>query len=555
MATYKSKHTGKRVDEAVDKIPENLPSEDSLIVVKADGGSSDYLSYSQVAGDKLDKQTAQTETDQIYGKLADGSQTMFNTTMGAEPTTIPRRDTAGRIRVADGVSGTDAVNFQQLDAIAKDIASLNIENGAGASSIRQPADPKYNGVVKAATKNPYAKVLYPALTDEEPIGAIGDYAASFGGNSSVQAKRGIGGGTSSVTKGAYSQSLGDNTVTTPNASDSTAIGYQTTTDAPAAFTHGSYAVVMSKKYVEGMFDPNVEPGQGGSGQPTEPGTTPADTLEMDTRRGEAASAGGFNCYSSGFAAETDGVSNVADGHISKSSGRSNRSWSYLSKTDGKNSVVKPDDTDTDATGEGSWANGDSINIVGAKYAYAGGTNNAVYKGADNSFSYGEGLQTKNKNQTVVGQYNDSTDPDEIFGIGVGASADNRKTSFKATKDGKIYYNDFEVSNQQTTSNAIDDLNNILSPKVDSNTTEITNLWSTVRETNSNLNRLNETKYDKTGGTINGDVTITGKAKVDTAPTDSNDVVRKLELDALKAELQAYTDNATARYVSTSILGG
>lgn len=483
--------------------------------------------------------------DKENQRLADGDAALST---DALEHTVAVRKTDGRLSFHDGEEDSDGVTVKQFKA-------LNIQSGAGTSSIRQNADPKYNGVVKAATKNPYAKVLYPALTDEEPIGAIGDYAASFGGNSSVQAKRGIGGGTSSVTKGAYSQSLGDNTVTTPNASDSTAIGYQTTTDAPAAFTHGSYAVVMSKKYVEGMFDPNVEPGQGGSGQPTEPGTTPADTLEMDTRRGEAASAGGFNSYSSGFAAETDGVSNVADGHISKSSGRSNRSWSYLSKTDGKNSVVKPDDTDTDATGEGSWANGDSINIVGAKYAYAGGINNAVYKGADNSFSYGEGLQTKNKNQTVVGQYNDSTNPDEIFGIGVGASADNRKTSFKATKDGKVYYNDFEVSNQQTTSNAINDLNNILSPKVDSNTTEITNLWSTVRETNSNLNRLNETKYDKTGGTINGDVTITGKAKVDTAPTASNDVVRKLELDALKAELQAYTDNATARYVSTSILGG
>jgi len=113
MATYKSKHTGKRVDEAVDKIPENLPSENSLIIVKADGGSSDYLPYSQVVEDKLDKQTAKTETDQIYGKLADGSQTMFNATMGAEPTTIPRRDTAGRVQVTDGASGTDAVNFQQ----------------------------------------------------------------------------------------------------------------------------------------------------------------------------------------------------------------------------------------------------------------------------------------------------------------------------------------------------------------------------------------------------------------------------------------------------------
>ena len=66
---------------------------------------------------KLDKQTTQTESDQVYGKLADGSQTMFDVTMGATATTIPRRDTAGRVQVADGVSGNDAVNFNQLSAV------------------------------------------------------------------------------------------------------------------------------------------------------------------------------------------------------------------------------------------------------------------------------------------------------------------------------------------------------------------------------------------------------------------------------------------------------
>lgn len=117
MSTYKSTHTGERVDNAVTKIPEGLPTEDSLIVVKANGSVSEYVPRSQVSSDKLDKQTAQTTSDQIYGKLADGSQTMFDVTMGATATTIPRRDTAGRIQVADGVSGNDAVNFNQLSAV------------------------------------------------------------------------------------------------------------------------------------------------------------------------------------------------------------------------------------------------------------------------------------------------------------------------------------------------------------------------------------------------------------------------------------------------------
>ena len=79
---------------------------------------SEWLEASSAGSDsKLDKQTAQTESDQVYGKLADGSQTMFDMTMGATAATIPRRDTAGRIQVADGVSGNDAVNFNQLSAV------------------------------------------------------------------------------------------------------------------------------------------------------------------------------------------------------------------------------------------------------------------------------------------------------------------------------------------------------------------------------------------------------------------------------------------------------
>lgn len=143
MATYKSKHTGERVDNAVTKIPESLPTEDSFIIVKADGSASEYIPRSQVSSDKLDKQTAQTTSDQIYGKLADGSQTMFDLTMGAEPTTIPRRDTAGRIQVADGVSGNDAVNFKQLSIVESSILGLNIENSDGKDSIQS----KYTGEI------------------------------------------------------------------------------------------------------------------------------------------------------------------------------------------------------------------------------------------------------------------------------------------------------------------------------------------------------------------------------------------------------------------------
>lgn len=55
MSTYKSIHTGERVDNAVTKIPESLPTEDSLIIVKSDGSASEYISQLQISSDKLDK--------------------------------------------------------------------------------------------------------------------------------------------------------------------------------------------------------------------------------------------------------------------------------------------------------------------------------------------------------------------------------------------------------------------------------------------------------------------------------------------------------------------
>ena len=154
MSTYKSTHTGERVDNAVTKIPEGLPTEDSLIVVKANGSASEYVPRSQVSSDKLDKQTAQTTSDQIYGKLADGSQTMFDVTMGATATTIPRRDTAGRIQVADGVSGNDAVNFKQLSAVESSVInSLDKEHIAYVNKENTFTEPQTFSYVDSSDPN------------------------------------------------------------------------------------------------------------------------------------------------------------------------------------------------------------------------------------------------------------------------------------------------------------------------------------------------------------------------------------------------------------------
>jgi len=428
------------------------------------------------------------------------------------------------IKAGEGAS-IDVSEDGSFIIIKLDESEKSIQSGSGVNAIQMKADPSKNGHLAFPDDTIYAKILDPTLSlDNEPIGALGDYSAMFGGNGQAKGKRTFAAGTTTLAKGNYSAVFGDNTVTLQHGTDGMAQGYQTVIDAPASHSEGAYTVVMNQKYVEGMFDPNGQPGQ--PGQPTEPGTTPTDTLQMDARRGEAGHATGFNSYVSGFAAYTDGVSNVADGHISKASGRSNRAWSYLSKVDGYQSVVKPDDIDTNATAEGSWANGYDIQLVGAKYAYAGGMSGRVSKDADYSFSYGLGLAAQGKAQAIFGQYN-SGDDVSVFIIGNGASDTQRNTAFRVLKNGQVL-----VSSAPTNPQGVIRLAeyNTLNDKIAANITEIANLWSTIRETNSNLVKVDNNSYKKTGGAITGDVQVTGTLQVQTAPTNPDGVVRKLELD-------------------------
>lgn len=419
--------------------------------------------------------------------------------------------------------------------------NVGLERGTGINAVQMRADESKSGHLTFPDDTIYAKKLDPTLSlDSEPIGALGDYSATFGGNGQSKGKRTFTAGTTVLAKANYSAAFGDNSVTLIHGTDGMAQGYQTVIDAPASHSEGAYTVVMNQKYVEGMFDPDAEPGQ--PGQPVEPGTTPTDTLQMDNRRGEAGHADGFNSYVSGFAAHTDGVSNVADGHISKASGRSNRAWSYLSKVDGYQSVVKPDDADADATGEGSWANGYDIQLVGAKYAYAGGAHGRGLKGADYSFSYGLGLTALGKAQAVFGQYNNGDD-DSVFIVGNGISDTQRSTAFQVLKNGQVIVNSAPVNGQGVV-RLVE--YNVLDSKIISNSTEITNLWNTIRETNNNLVRVDNNSYKKTGGAITGNVQVTGSLQVQIAPTNPNDVVRLQDISGISGGIAVIlSDPSTA----------
>lgn len=95
--TYRSKHSGKEIDAAIDKIPANLPEKDSLIVVNQSGESSEYAAVSTAA----------------------------------EPSVVVKRDSDGKIKVISAENNDEAVNLGQLNTVSatlsKEIANTTSE--------------------------------------------------------------------------------------------------------------------------------------------------------------------------------------------------------------------------------------------------------------------------------------------------------------------------------------------------------------------------------------------------------------------------------------------
>lgn len=128
----------------------------------------------------------------------------------------------------------------------------------------------------------------------------------------------------------------------------------------------------------------------------------------------------------------------------KTSDKSNRALAYLSKACGSQSIVKPNDSDKNATGEGSCANGYDIQIDGAKYAYAGGQHVRVEKDANNSFAYGDNIVVKADSQAVFGKYN-AADDVSLFMIGAGTDEEHRKTIMRALNNGQVLFSEAPVN--------------------------------------------------------------------------------------------------------------
>lgn len=142
---------------------------------------------------------------------------------------------------ADQKYNPQSENAQSGKAVAEALSQisfdkLNIRNSTGKYSLQQIQDTKYAGIA-IKTKNPNAYALDPTLTDEEPIGAPGEFATSFGGCSSAQGKRSLAEGTNTIAKGKYSHTEGDNSVALGN--DSHAENLNTVAKGTASHSEGN----------------------------------------------------------------------------------------------------------------------------------------------------------------------------------------------------------------------------------------------------------------------------------------------------------------------------
>ena len=144
----------------------------------------------------------------------------------------------GKDAITDQIYNPESENAQSGKAVAEAVSSCvpnNIKNSTGSSSLQQVQDTGYTGIA-IKTKNPNAYALDNTLTDNEPIGATGAFASSFGGVTSAQGKRSFACGTNTIAKGKYSFASGDNAVALGN--ESFVTGYNTVTKGNSALAAG-----------------------------------------------------------------------------------------------------------------------------------------------------------------------------------------------------------------------------------------------------------------------------------------------------------------------------
>ena len=188
--------------------------------------------------------------------------------------------------------------------------------------------------------------------------------------------------------------------------------------------------------------------------------------------GESSIATGRGAFAFGGATTASGKQSVAFGYDTTASGLQSLAVGSSTQAAGARSIAVGDHT-----------------IAGGIASFAGGQSSVAY--GQGSFSYGyntrasglwssaigQDLQARQTNQFVIGRFNDNKD-NTLFEVGFGSSITDTKNVFEVLNDSRV---------------------KVYGAPIEEN--------DAVR-----LQELN-TKFDKTGGTINGDVTIGGNLTV------------------------------------------
>lgn len=306
-----------------------------------------------------------------------------------------------------------------------DASNINL---SGNVSIR---DSNYSYVdVKAKNPNAYA---FDNSLDKTNIGASGQFASAFGGNTAALGKRSMAQGTSTVAKGAYSHAEGDNSValgvdshaegitTTAFGAGSHSEGEKTIAKGVRSHTEGLETIAIGDishaegaktetnslySHVEGFASksmsalPASSSGGGSSSQ------EPTDTWNDDSNLGAMSHAEGASCLTYGVSSHAEGKNNIAYSHRSHAEGISNTAGKVV---DGK------------VSGESAHAEGGST-IASADYSHSQGYGTTA--SGNQSFATGYGTVAKGENSSVFGLGSKANGNNSVS-FGEGSIADGR----------------------------------------------------------------------------------------------------------------------------------
>ena len=127
-----------------------------------------------------------------------------------------------------------------------------LEDGIGAGSVQQPADGVASGI-DFTGKNPSVISYYPKLNGIVPYGALGDFAAVFGGKAQAYGKRAVAMNTTTLALANYSVTIGNSTVVGYGGVNGFAEGARTFVDGPAAHAEGQDTQALGElSHTEGL---------------------------------------------------------------------------------------------------------------------------------------------------------------------------------------------------------------------------------------------------------------------------------------------------------------